>query len=139
MRLALLGIGLAACGGAPATTTTPASTPAASPAPAALGTTSGYTPSILAATLDDVIAAAELDAAAVRVSIELVTTFDSVDACFAEWRRVRAALDGRFGPSGEDNGASYWQTATLDVAAMCNPFEDGDGGQVLVTLSPLEP
>jgi hypothetical protein len=64
--------------------------------------------------------------------LSLITTewtdgFVSMDDCAGGFKRERATLDERLGPSQAENLAAYWETATASIVLSCNPNDDGAG------------
>ncbi len=66
-----------------------------------------------------------------EVRIEWVEGYISMEDCAKGWTEVRAKVDGRLGPSKQDNLAAYWDTATASVTLACNPNDIDNGSAVL--------
>lgn len=62
-----------------------------------------------------------------QVDIEWVEGYVSMDDCGKGWAEVRTKVDGRLGPSTQDNLAAYWNTASASVTLSCSPNDSGAG------------
>lgn len=61
------------------------------------------------------------------ITTEWTDGFVSMDDCAGGFKRERATLDARLGPSQADNLAAYWQTATASITLSCSPNDSGAG------------
>lgn len=73
-----------------------------------------------------------------QIHIEWIDGFISMDDCATGWRKLRTSLDGRFGPSGADNLAAYWKTASASITLACNPNDSNAGVLSLTYALPTE-
>ncbi|MCX5742565.1 MAG: hypothetical protein NT062_08720 [Proteobacteria bacterium] len=76
------------------------------------------------------IGAAGLD----QVVTEWTEGFISMADCGTGWAKIRATLDGRFGPSQADNLAADWKTATAKISLACTP-NDSNAGVLSLTYA----
>ena len=152
-RLAIaLAVTLGACGGAsgtpPPANTTPTSPSAAAPARAGSSGVGALDWNVDAATIraqypdatpseEGLAVHAEHEGRAAtlrfvveddqlhRIDVGFDGTFPSMEACASTFAEVRAAVDGRLGPSAVENLAAYWTTDTSEVTLWCNPDDNG--------------
>ncbi len=73
-----------------------------------------------------------------RISVSFDKEYPSMDDCLKDWADMRTTLEPTLGESSSDNGAAYWNAATYNITASCDPG-DGDGGVMSMTYAQPDP